>query len=142
MSEVYLEMDLRLPDENSSAIVQVLDRANPNLSLLNLVSEFSIFGEVAESLLKEAIRKTPDWVDEAVDIADQLQPQGFNYEGRLAKVQFIGSDLEALAGLESFLTKVFISGGVEVVNTEIYSEEDLDDYENDDENNEFAHLEF
>lgn len=142
MSEIYLEMDLRLPENNSKQIVEVLDRANPSLNMSNLLTEFSLFGESALAILTDALQNTPGWIDESVDFAVLLQPQGFNYQGMLAKVQYIGPNEESLEGLESFLISLFNHGGIEVANSVIYSEEDLDDYESEEEDGEFSHLDF
>lgn len=144
MSEIYIELKLRLPRESAKEIAKLFEGANPNLGSANSVGEFfQPLGGAAAELFEQVSKTTPDWVDEQLTLEEQLTPQDFGSDGRLAKIQFIHSDHEQAHAMADFLESVFSASDIQVAGTQIYSEDDLEEDEfSDDEDDEFSHLEF
>ena len=132
MSEVYVQMKLALPSDKADEFAKVLEWSDEKTSEHDVFSQYGKLGPGVEEKMRQSAGNDPDWVDSQRSPEEVLEAQGFTRKQNLVLLEFLTAD-EGFVGpnLVEFLSGVFSMVDVEVVDSFVYSEDEIEDWEDD-----------
>jgi hypothetical protein len=132
MPEVYVQMKLNVPDDRADEIEELLSATNSDVDGEDMFEHYGRLGPGIEDRLAEAALSEPDWADEQLSPEEALVVQEIDRRDNLILIGFIVGDTDTGENLVEFLTEIFAMADIEVDDSFVYSEDEMEDLDDGD----------
>jgi Cft2 family RNA processing exonuclease len=132
MPEVYVQMKLNLPDDRADEIEELLSATNGEVDGADMFEHYGKLGPGIEERISEAAESDPNWVDDPLSPEETLAIQEIDRRDNMVLIEYLVSDTETGDNLVDFLSDIFSMADIEVDDSFVYSEDDMEDMDDGD----------